>query len=57
MISYHGACGGCTQQSKEKIPGEICVNCRYFDCNWTLPDLNNRPPTESEIARERIKKY
>lgn len=50
---FHGGCHGCTQQ-KEHGP-EFCVKCQYFDANWELPNLNNRPPTETELLKKRIK--
>lgn len=53
MITFHGGCAGCTQQ---KLHGtEFCAGCQFFDSDWSKPDLNNRPPTEADIERERIK--
>ncbi len=53
---FHGGCHGCTRQWHEEEGTMFCVKCQYFDANWKLPDLNNRPKTDSEIERERIKK-
>jgi hypothetical protein len=39
MIQFHSACSECTNQEKEGI--EFCVNCCNFECNWSLPNLND----------------
>jgi hypothetical protein len=38
MIKFHGGCDGCRVQIKKGI--DNCVNCQYFDSDWTLPNLN-----------------
>ncbi len=53
MFLFHGGCHGCTRQSVEGV--RFCMGCQYFDADWKLPDLNNRPPTEAELVRERLK--
>lgn len=52
-VIFHGGCHGCTRQDEWGTGG--CYACCYFDAEWYKPDLNNRPPTEAEIERERIK--
>ena len=56
IILFHGGCHGCTQQIEQQEGPFFCRKCQYFDANWTLPNLNNRPPTEAEIMREKIKR-
>ena len=53
MIIFHGGCHGCTQQ--ELHGQDFCYDCQYFDAKWDKPNLNNRPPTDAEIEREKIK--
>lgn len=36
---FHGGCHGCTMQLKKGLG--YCTGCRYFECNWALPDLND----------------
>ena len=50
---FHGGCHGCTQQ--ELHGTEFCYDCQYFDAKWDKPNLNNKPPNEVDIERERIK--
>jgi NAD-dependent DNA ligase len=38
MYIFHGGCLGCKMQKKRGV--RYCVNCKYFDANWDLPDLN-----------------
>ena len=52
MFIFHGGCHGCTQQKTHGT--RFCYDCRYFDAKWDKPDLNNRPPDEAEIERERV---
>jgi hypothetical protein len=54
MIQFHGGCAGCTQQESKGT--DFCVGCQFFDGNWDLPNLSNRPPNKAEIERERLKK-
>jgi hypothetical protein len=54
LIYFHGGCLGCTQQQVQKSY-TFCQGCQYFDANWDLPNLNNRPPTKAELLREKIK--
>ena len=56
MIEFHGGCNGCTQQEDNKEGADFCINCQYFDADWSLKDLNNRKKTVAETAREEIKK-
>ena len=50
---FHGGCYGCTQQ---QIYGyEFCIDCCYFQPNWSLPNLNNEPPNEVDLLKERLK--
>ncbi len=55
QIIFHGGCHGCTVQ-KQQAGTSACVHCKYFDCDWGLPDLNNRPPSRAEIERDRVKR-
>lgn len=40
MILFHGGCHGCTQQEVNGL--DFCVKCRYFDADWSLPNLSNQ---------------
>jgi len=51
-IHFHGCCMGCTRQETE--PLNYCMGCRYFNAEWELPDLNNRPLTLAEEWRENL---
>ena len=55
QIMFHGGCAGCTRQETEAKGIDYCIKCKYFDADWDLPDLNNAPPTEADIARKEIK--
>lgn len=55
IIKFHGGCSGCTQQEERKEGADFCVNCRYFDANWSLPNHNNEPPSLADQYREKIK--
>lgn len=52
MISFHGGCHGCTQQYEHST--DFCFDCCYFAPDWSKPDLNNRPPNEAEIERQKV---
>ena len=54
QIIFHGGCNGCTVQSSD-IGTVACMRCQYFEADWTLPNLNNKPATKSEIERDRLK--
>ncbi len=54
MVMFHGGCAECTQQNKHGTG--FCMGCRYFNADWSLPDLNNRPLTEAEVERSRLLK-
>ena len=54
MFIFHGGCHGCTQQDEKGT--EHCAGCCNFDCDWSLPDLNNSRPSRDERERERIKR-
>jgi hypothetical protein len=51
IIHFHGGCGGCTQQIVHLRGIEVCRECCYFDADWKLPNLNNRPPTKAELKK------
>lgn len=38
-VIFHGGCHGCSMQDKHGIA--YCTGCKYFECNWNLPDLND----------------
>jgi hypothetical protein len=58
MYHFHGGCCDCTRQETEPEGVDFCVKCQFFMANWSLPDLNNRPPTPTELKREElIKKH
>ncbi len=50
---FHGGCIGCTQQEIHNV--DFCINCQYFDGNRGLEDLNNRPPSLTELKRREMK--
>jgi hypothetical protein len=55
---FHGGCSGCTRQKTEPEGVDYCINCQHFMPDWNLSDLNNRPPTPTELKREElIQKY
>lgn len=54
-VIFHGGCHGCTRQLIEKEGLDFCIRCQYFDADWSLPDLNNRPEDEAEIIKREIK--
>ena len=56
IIHFHGGCVDCTQQHDNKEGTKFCMKCQYFDANWNLPDLNNRPPTEAEAEKAKLLK-
>jgi len=43
---FHGGCHGCNMQAVNGLG--YCVGCRYFECNWFLPDLNDQTAKEKE---------
>ena len=49
-VEFHGGCRGCSQQAIHGV--DFCYNCQYFEANWEKPNLNNRPPSEAELARK-----
>jgi hypothetical protein len=53
-IIFHGGCLGCLTQNKKGI--DFCRKCKYFDADWSLPDLSERVPTSAELERIRIKR-
>jgi len=55
QMIFHGGCHGCTQQSGP-TGTEICKGCQYLNANWSLPDLNNEPPSVADIERSRLNK-
>jgi len=46
-VLFHGGCHGCNSQEINGITR--CESCRYFACDWALPDLNNE---HSRLERE-----
>jgi len=53
---FHGGCHGCTQQDIHEV--EYCMGCCYFDADWSLPNLSNKPLTNAEEKRrELLAKY
>jgi len=53
MFIFHGGCTGCNQQS---VHGDrYCMGCRYFDADWSLPNLSSCPPSTAELRREQLK--
>lgn len=52
-VIFHGGCHGCTQQ-QDTGGYEICTGCRYFEADWTLPNLNNQPLSDDDIVRARL---
>ena len=51
--NFHGGCHYCTQQDIHGV--EFCMGCQYFDANWNLPNLSNRPATKAEEMRRFLK--
>ncbi|HEY3525280.1 MAG TPA: hypothetical protein VGK47_03715 [Nitrososphaeraceae archaeon] len=45
-VLFHGGCFGCTMQDSNGI--EYCTGCKYFQCDWDLPDLNDGHKREEE---------
>lgn len=52
IVLFHGGCHGCTMQKKEGLG--YCTGCRYFEANWSLPDLNDTRK-EERMEKERIR--
>ncbi len=52
MILFHGGCHDCTQQDKHGT--DFCYDCCHFNADWSKPNLNNRPPSQSEIKRKKV---
>ena len=46
MQIFHGGCHDCTMQTKKGLG--YCVGCKFFECNWNLPDLNDVHLKEEE---------
>ena len=53
MILFHGGCHGCTRQEKEGT--DRCFDCCFFEADWSKPDLNNEPLSETEWVRLAVK--
>ena len=53
QIIFHGGCLGCTRQQTHDI--KFCIECKYFDCDDTLPNLSNEPPSKADTVREALK--
>ena len=51
METFHGGCIGCSMQDTKGI--EYCIDCQYLECNWELPDLNDRRIAERK-RKEKI---
>ena len=52
-IVFHGGCISCTSQSTFGV--HRCVGCRYFDADWSLPDLSTHQDN-LDVIREQIRK-
>ena len=49
MIIFHGGCHKCTQQETNEL--DFCMGCQYFNANWDLPNLSNKPMNEADKVR------
>lgn len=49
-VIFHGGCVNCNSQ--EMYGKKRCVGCKYFECNWDLPNLS----TFEEIEGKRMAK-
>lgn len=52
-VAFHGGCHGCTQQAVHDGP-KFCMNCQFFNADWSKENLNNRPKTKAEIIRAKL---
>jgi hypothetical protein len=51
-VVFHGGCLGCSQQ--EKHGTDFCYDCRYFEADWSKPNLSNEvDPAEVERVKVR----
>lgn len=50
--NFHGGCFGCTVQNHNI---KTCLGCCYFDANWSLPNLNNRLPSNVDLMKIKLK--
>jgi hypothetical protein len=57
QFNFSGGCVTCLSQ--ETFGEKRCIACKYFECNWQLPDLSisehELKALEKEFARRRIK--
>jgi hypothetical protein len=53
-VDFHGGCIGCTEQEDKGLAH--CVGCRYFECDWSLPDLR-KDNTSEKCLRRAMKKW
>ena len=53
QIIFHGGCIGCRTQKKKGV--DNCRLCQYFDADWSLPDLSDRPKSKADEIRDQIK--
>ncbi len=47
MTVFHGGCHGCSR----KCESPVCVKCRYFEADWSLPDLNTQHATQERATK------
>ena len=53
QVNFHGGCIGCTNQ--EIYGYEFCMDCRYFDPDWDLPDLSNAALSTADQLKIKLK--
>jgi len=41
QVIFHGGCLGCVAQENAGLG--YCVGCKYFECEWHLPDKSMKP--------------
>lgn len=41
-MRFHGGCNGCSNELS------ICPDCMYFNCDWSLPDLNDKTKEQED---------
>jgi hypothetical protein len=51
---FHGGCHHCTQQQLNPI--DFCMECCFFDSDWKLHNLNNKPPDPADVMRDQLKR-
>jgi hypothetical protein len=51
-VSFHGGCFGCSQQLVHGF--SFCKKCMFFDSDWNLPNLSNKPLTRAEEVKKQL---